>query len=66
MALQPDRGRTSDLALLLFGVGLVIFVSRARIVWADGRKHWLLPFVLWLGLIALGAWAAWRRKSRDP
>jgi len=66
MPLQPERSRSSDLALLLFGIGVVVFVSRARIWWADAQQHWLLPFGLWLGLIALGGWAAWRRKSRDP
>ena len=66
MPLQPDRSRSSDLALLLFVICVVVFVSRARIWWADAHQPWLLPFGLWLGLIALGAWAAWRRKSRDP
>jgi hypothetical protein len=64
MALMPDRSRTSDLALLLFGVGALILASRARNLWATGW-HWITPFALWLALIVGAWWVARRRKSRD-
>jgi hypothetical protein len=65
MALMPDRNKTSDLALLLFGVGALVLVSPARNLWATGH-HWFAPFALWLALIVGAAWVARRRKSRDP
>lgn len=64
MALSPERNRTSDLALLVFGVGVLVLVSPARALWAAGQ-HWWIPFGLWLALIAPAAWIGRRRKSRD-
>jgi len=64
MALLPERNRTSDLALLLFAVGTLALVSPARNLWAAGR-FWLLPFLLWLALIAAAAWIGRRRRGRD-
>ena len=64
MALLPERNRTTDLALLVFGAGALILVSPARNLWAAGRS-WFIPFVLWLALIAAVAWIGRRRRSRD-
>ena len=66
MTLPPDRPRSSDVALLLFGVGLLIFVSRARVLWANSERHWLTPFALWLLLIVVAIGVSLRRKSNDP
>jgi hypothetical protein len=66
MTLPPDRPRSSDVALLLLGVGLLIFVSPARALWANPERHWLTPFALWLLLIALTIAVSRRRKSHDP
>jgi hypothetical protein len=66
MPQSADRNRPSEVALLLFSVGAIVFVSRARFFWATGQ-NWLLPFALWLGLVGLAAWTtSWRRKSRAP
>jgi hypothetical protein len=66
MTLPPDRPRSSDVALLLFGVGLLIFVSRVRLLWANPERHWLTPFALWLLLIVAAIGVFLRRKSNDP
>ncbi|HXX29893.1 MAG TPA: hypothetical protein VEJ89_04185 [Myxococcaceae bacterium] len=56
MATPPDpRARIAEPALWVFGVGVLVFATRARLVWADGAHGWLLPFGLWLALILLGA-----------
>jgi len=56
MAAPSDpRTRIAEPALWLFGLGVLIFVSRARFVWANGAHGWLVPFALWLLLIVLGA-----------
>jgi hypothetical protein len=66
MPQSADRNRPSEVALLLFSVGAIVFVSRARFFWANGQ-HWLLPFALWLALVVLAAsTTSWRRKSREP
>ncbi len=64
MALLPERNRTTDLALLLFGVGVLVLVSPARNLWATGRA-WFVPFALWLALIAAAGWIGRRKRSRD-
>jgi len=66
MTLPPDRPRTSDVALMLFAVGVLIFVSAARILWASPERHWLTPFGLWLVLLLVAGAAARTRKSDDP
>jgi len=65
MALMPDRSRTSDLALLVFGVGALALASPARNLWASGGR-WYVPFLLWFALIGVTAFLARWRKSRDP
>ena len=66
MTLPPDRPRTSDVALMLFGVGVLIFGSAARTLWANSERHWLTPFGLWLLLLVVAAAVARTRKSDDP
>jgi hypothetical protein len=64
MALIPDRSRTSDLALLAFGVGVLALASPARNLWASGGP-WFVPFAVWFAVILVAAFLAWWRKSRD-
>jgi len=51
---------------MLFAVGMLIFVSAARTLWASPERHWLTPFGLWLVLLLVAAAAARTRKSDDP
>ena len=36
-----------------------------RSLWANPERGWLAPFLLWLGVICLGAWAV-HRASTPP
>jgi hypothetical protein len=49
------RKRIVEPALWVFGLGVLIFASRARLMWAEGTRAWLWPFGLWLALIVIGA-----------
>ena len=51
---------------MLFAVGVLIFGSPARVLWANPERHWLTPFGLWLVLVLVAAAAARPRKSDDP
>jgi len=53
---RPEtRTRVVEPALWVFGLGLLVFVSRARLLWADGQHSWLWPFGLWAAIILVGA-----------
>lgn len=60
-----DHGRPVDSAILLFLVALFLFVSPFTDWWARDDSPWYLPYLLWLGLIALIAAVALRRDSHD-
>jgi len=49
------RKRVVESALWVFGLGLLVFASRARLLWADGHHSWLWPFGLWAAVILVGA-----------
>ena len=56
MSSRPDhRTRVIEPALWVFGLAVLVFASRARMLWADGRHSWLWPFGLWALVILLGA-----------
>lgn len=65
MALPPDKSRAAEPALWAFGVSLVLLVGPVRSLWATPDRGWLAPFLLWLGVICLGAWAV-HRASAPP
>ena len=50
----------------LVGVVLVVaLVGPVRSLWAAPERGWLAPFILWLFVICLGAWAV-HRPSTPP
>jgi hypothetical protein len=56
MSNRPDhRTRVVEPALWVFGLAGLVFVSRARLLWASGAHSWLWPFGLWAAVILLGA-----------
>jgi hypothetical protein len=65
MAPPPDKSRAAEPALWAFGVSLVLLVGPVRSLWATPERGWLAPFLLWLGVICLGAWAV-HRASTPP
>ncbi|HEX7928560.1 MAG TPA: hypothetical protein VF678_13285 [bacterium] len=52
-----------DRAVLVFLVGVLMFVSPFTFWWAANTRVWYLPYALWLVLIVLIAWVA--RRSHD-
>jgi hypothetical protein len=65
MAPPPDKSRAVEPALWAFAVSLVLMVGPVRTLWATPEGGWILPFVLWLLIIGLGAWAV-HRASTPP
>lgn len=65
MAPPPDKSRAAEPALWAFAVALVLLVGPARVLWAEPARGWLAPFLLWLVVIGLGAWAV-HRASAPP
>jgi hypothetical protein len=56
MPTRPDhRTRIVEPALWLFALAVLLFASRARLLWASGTHSWLWPFALWAGVILAGA-----------
>lgn len=62
MALRPDNGRSVDRTVLLFLFGLFLFFSPFTSWWAALAARWYLPYLLWLALIGLIAWVAYRSQ----
>jgi NhaP-type Na+/H+ or K+/H+ antiporter len=52
-----------DSVVLLFLLGVFLFVSPFSAWWAAKAGVWYLPYVLWLGLIVLIAWVVHRRHD---
>lgn len=52
-------------SLLVFTIAVLAFGSPLRRLWLAEEAPGYLPFVVWLGIIALGGWAA-RRAGGDP
>ena len=65
MAPPPDKSRAAEPALWAFALSLVLFAGPARFLWAAPGRGWAAPFVVWLLVIGLGAWAV-HRTSAPP
>jgi hypothetical protein len=57
-------GQPVMLSLFVFAVAALLFGSPLRQLWLREGAPWYQPFSVWLGVIALGAWAA-RRSGHD-
>lgn len=52
-------------SLLVFTIAALLFGSPLRRLWlAEGAPAYL-PFVVWLGVIVLGGWVAYRSGGHD-
>ena len=47
-------------SLLVFAIAVLVFGSPLRRLWLAEGAPGYLPFAVWLGVIALGGWAAHR------
>lgn len=60
---EPDAPAVPS--LLVFAIAVLVFGSPLRRLWlAEGSPVWL-PFLVWLGIIGLGFWAAHRKGGHD-
>jgi len=65
MRSSPDGGRHLDSVLLLFLFACFLLLSPLRDWWAAEHNSWLLPYLLWLGVIVLIFWLTRRRGHHD-
>jgi hypothetical protein len=63
MPFRSDPGRSLDTVVLVFLLGVFLFVSPFSAWWGAVARVWYLPYVLWLGLIVLIAWVVHRRHD---
>lgn len=64
MRLAPDNRDRPDSVVLLLLFGLFLFFSPFTFWWAAMAHAWYVPYLLWLGLIALIAWVV-QRSGHD-
>lgn len=55
-----------DRIFLVFLLALFLFVSPFTAWWSSPGVPWYAPFVMWLLVIGLAAWAQLRRRRREP
>ena len=55
-----------DRIFLVFLFALLLFVTPFTAWWSSPGMPWYLPFVLWLAVIGLAAWAQIRRGRHEP
>jgi len=53
MQLPPDSERHLDRVILVFIFALFLLISPFKQWWTAEGSAWFLPYVLWLGIIAL-------------
>ncbi|MBI3900505.1 MAG: hypothetical protein HY308_19790 [Gammaproteobacteria bacterium] len=57
-----DASRGLDSVVLLFLFGLFLLFSPFTFWWAAHARVWYLPYLLWLGFIALIAIVSWHYR----
>ncbi len=65
MATPPEKSRPTEPALWAFAVSVVVLAGPVRTLGAAPGRGWAAPFLAWLVVIGLGAWAA-HRASTPP
>jgi len=63
MAPPPDKSRAAEPALWAFAVSLVLLAGPVRALWATPERGWAAPFLVWVVVIAIGAWAVHRAST---
>jgi hypothetical protein len=57
------RIRYLDAVVVVCLFAALLFVSPAIFLWTRAGTPWFVPYLLWLLVIGLAAWA-WRQRSR--
>jgi hypothetical protein len=64
MGLSPESGgRHLDTVILLLLFALFLLASPLTMLWASADSPWYLPYLIWLGIIALIAWVQHRLSA---
>ncbi len=62
MPQPPNNERRIERTLLPVLLALFLFATPFTFWWAQSRS-WFLPYLLWLLIIVIGAWLAWRDRD---
>ena len=62
---SADNERHFDRAILLALFAVLLFASPLTRWWSAVGAPWYLPYLLWLGVILLGAWLQQRGTGSD-
>jgi len=65
MALKSEPGRPLTSLVLVFLFGLMMYATPFLTWWAVEDSPWYLPYLIWLFIIALVAFAQLRRGDRE-
>ena len=65
MRTVQDKGRQSDLVILLFLFAVFLMTPPFVTWWASGSLAWYAPYLIWLLVIMLAAWLQVRMSSDD-
>jgi hypothetical protein len=65
MRASTDKGRQSDLVILLFLFAVFLMTPPFVTWWASGVFAWYVPYLIWLLVILLAAWLQVRMRSDD-
>lgn len=65
MPLKPEPGRPLTSLVLVFLFGLMMYATPFLTWWAVEDSPWYLPYVIWLIIIVLVAFAQLRRGHHD-
>lgn len=50
---QPEPRRYLDAVVVVFLIAAALFVSPFLLIWTAPSSPWYVPYLLWLGVIAL-------------
>ena len=65
MRVPPDKGRQSDLVILLFLFAVFLMTPPFVSWWATAHVAWHIPYLIWLLVILLAAWLQVRSRADD-
>lgn len=65
MRTPTDKGRQSDLVILLFLFALFLLLPPFATWWATAGLAWYAPYLIWGLIILLAAWLQTRSRHHD-
>jgi hypothetical protein len=65
MRTPSDKGRQSDLVILLFLFSLFLLTPPFVNWWANAVVPWFVPYLIWGLIIILAAWLQVRSRNDD-